>query len=125
MEDHDLIDAVEKLWPEALPQDLERLRLHLLVVLAFESENELARDIGSHDHNRVAEIHRAAVAVGQPSVVEQLQQHVEYIAMSLFDFVEQNHGIRAPTHRFRKLPALLETDVARRRPDQPRDGVLL
>jgi len=58
-----------KLWRRTL----ERLRLHLLVVLALEAENNLAGDIRRHDHDSVAEIHRASVTVGEAAVVEQLQ----------------------------------------------------
>src|SRR6266852_6189106 len=125
MENYDLVDAVQELGPETLAEHLERLLLHPVVVLTFESEYQLARDVGGHDHNRVAEIHGPAVTVGEPPVVEQLQQHVEYIAMCLFDLVEKDHGIGTSTHRFGELSAFLETDVTRRRADQPRDGVPL
>ena len=65
------------------------------------------------------------MTVGEPAVVEQLQQHVEDVGMRLFDFVEQDDRVGTAAHRFGQLPALVEADVTRRRADQPRDGVLL
>src|SRR5713101_2522285 len=73
MEHHNLIDAVQELRTEALPQNIERFLFHLLVILTSESENQGARDIGSHDHDSVAKIHCAAMTVGESPVVEQLQ----------------------------------------------------
>ena len=45
--------------------------------------------------------------------------------MGLLDLVEQDDGVRAPAHRLGELAALLVADVAGRRADEPRDGVLL
>ncbi len=45
--------------------------------------------------------------------------------MSLFDLIEQDHRIRAPSHRLGQLAALFVADVSRRRADQARDGVPL
>ena len=44
--------------------------------------------------------------------------------MRLFDLVEEHDGIRFSPHLLRQLSALVVTDVARRRADQPRDRVL-
>ena len=43
----------------------------------------------------------------------------------LLDLVEQHDRVRAPPHGLRELPPLVVADVARRRADEPRDGVLL
>ena len=69
---------------------------------------------------RVLEVHRAALAVGQPAVVQHLQQHVEHVLMRLLDLVEQDHLIRPPAHRLGQHAALVVADIARRRADQPR-----
>ncbi len=78
-----------------------------------------------HDDDRVLEVHRAALAVGQSAVVEDLQQHIEHVQVRLLDLVEQHHAVRATAHRFGELAALLEADVARRGADQARHRVLL
>ena len=82
-------------------------------------------DVAGHDDDGVLEIDRAALAVGQPAVVEHLQQHVEHVAVRLFDFVEEDHAVRAAAHGFGQSAALFVADVSRRRADQARDGVLL
>ena len=77
-----------------------------------------------HDQ-RVAEVDRAALAVGQAAVVEHLQQHVEHVRVRLLDLVEQDHLVGPPPHRLGQRAALLVADIAGRRADQPRDRVLL
>ena len=64
-----------------------------------------------------------ALPVGQSPVVQNLQHHVKNVVVRLLDLIEEDHGIGTPPHRLRQLPALFVADVARRRADQPRDGV--
>src|SRR5262245_45022430 len=45
--------------------------------------------------------------------------------MRLLDLVKQNDRVRPATHCFSALPALVITNVSRRRADHARDGVLL
>src|SRR5882762_1326480 len=45
--------------------------------------------------------------------------------MRLLDFVKQDDRVRSPPNRFGQLTPLLESDVAWRGTDQPRNGVLL
>ena len=51
-------------------------------------EQVLRPDVRRHDHHRIAEVDRAALAVGEPPVVEHLEQHVEHVRVRLLDFVE-------------------------------------
>ena len=78
--------------------------------------------VRGHDHDRIAEVDRAALAVGQPAVVEQLQQDVEHVGVGLLDLVQQHHRVRAAAHRLGQLAALVVADVAGRRAHQPRDA---
>ena len=84
-----------------------------------------ARDVRGHDQHGVLEVDRAALAVGQAPVVHHLQQDVEDVVVGLLDLVEQDDRVRAPAHGLGELAALLVADVAGRRADEPRDGVLL
>ncbi len=77
------------------------------------------------DQDHVAEVDRAALAVGEPAVVEHLQQDVEDLRVGLLDLVEQDHGVRPAADRLGELAALVVADVAGRRTDQPRHRVLL
>ena len=88
-------------------------------------EDERRADVRRHDDDGVPEVHRAPLRIGEAPVVENLQQDVEHVRMRLLDLVEQHHRVRAAAHRLGELAALLVADVARRRADQPRDGVLL
>ena len=82
-------------------------------------------EVRRHDHDRVGEVDRAALTVGEPAVVHELQQHVEHVGVRLLDLVEQDHRVRAPPHRLGELAALFVADVAGRRADEARHGVLL
>ena len=72
---------------------------------------------GHHNHG-VTEIDRAALAIGQTTVIKHLQEDVEHVVMRLLDLVEQDHAVRTPAHRFSQITALLVADIARRRADQ-------
>ncbi len=75
--------------------------------------------------DRVGEVDRATVAVGQPAVVEHLQQHVEHVAMGFLDFVQQDDAIGAAADGFGQAAPLFVAHVARRSADQPAHGVPL
>ena len=126
MEHDDVVDAIDEFRPEVLLHDLHHGGLHLVVVrLARELLDDVRAQIRGHDDHGVAEIDRAALAVGQATVVEDLQQHVEHVRVRLLDLIEQQHRIRPATHGFRQVAAFLVADVARRRADETRDRVLL
>ena len=85
----------------------------------------LGAEVRGHDDQRVAEIDRAALPVGQPPVVEHLEEHVEDVGVRLLDLVEQHDLVGPPPHRLGQRPALLVADIARRRADEAGDRVLL
>ena len=87
--------------------------------------DELAAEVRRHDDDDVLEVDRAALAVRQPAVVEQLQQHVEHLRMRLLDLVEQHDRVRPPADGLGELAGLVVADVSGRRADHPRHGVLL
>ena len=74
---------------------------------------------------RVLEVDRAALRVGQPAVVEDLEQDVEDVRVRLLDLVEQEHRVRPPADRLGQLARLLVADVAGRSADEPGDRVPL
>jgi hypothetical protein len=77
---------------------------------------------------RISAITRSRIAsltVGETTLVEQLQEHVEHIAVRLLDLIEEKDRVRPAAHRFRQLAALFVADVAGRRADQARHGVPL
>ena len=84
-----------------------------------------ASDVGSHDEDRVATVHRAALGIREPPVVQDLKQDVEDLGVGLLHLVEEHHGVRMPAQGLGELAALLVPDVAGRRADETGDGVLL
>ena len=63
--------------------------------------------------------------VGETAVVEHLEQDIEHIGVRLLDLVEQEHRVGTAADRLRELAAFVVADVAGRRSDEARDGVLL
>ena len=84
VEHDDLVDPVHELGLEVRAH-----RCHHRVLVAARAE------VARHDDDRVREVDRAALAVGEPAVVHQLQQHVEHVGVRLLDLVEQHDRVRA------------------------------
>ena len=129
VEDDHVIHPVEELGPEMLPQFATHRLLdrapRRIARLRAGFHDVLAADVGGHDDHRVAEIHGAALAVGEPAVVQDLEQEVEDVRVRLLDLVEQHHAVGAAAHRLGELAPLFVADVARRRTNHPCHRVLL
>jgi len=48
-----------------------------------------ATDVRGHDEHGVPEIDGPTLRIGEPSIVENLEQHVEHIGMRLLDLVDR------------------------------------
>ena len=133
IENDDIVHAIQKLRPELLAERVHKALSRLIgaLVLAMHREpdgvllHHTGPDVGRHDDHHVFEAHRAALAVSQAAVVENLQHHVEDFRVGLLDLIEKNHRIRAPAHLFGKLASFFVANVSRRRPDHARHSVLL
>ena len=126
VESNDVVEAVAKLRREGF---LHRRHVIGTVVLLDEAHAGARRllgpRVGGHHQNHIAKVGLAAVVVGQAAVVHHLQQNVEHIRMRLLNLVEQQHRMRVTVNRFGQQTALVESDIARRRADEPRHGVPL
>ena len=113
LEHDDLIDAVPELGREPPLQFLVDVGLHLLdhVLTRRESERALQlpevlrSGVRRHDDDRVGEIHALAAAIGQPSLIERLQEHVQQARAGLLDLVEQHHRARVVAQLIRQHAA--------------------
>src|SRR5687768_10723666 len=75
-------------------------------------------DVRSHADNGVFKVYRSALAIGQTPVIENLEHDVPDIRMRLFDFIQQDHGIRPAAHTLGQISALVVADVSWRGSDQ-------
>ena len=138
VEDDDLVDPVEQLRPEVLADgvhhaladaDLRGRQLgevdDTAAVGQHRIQEVLAAEVAGHDHDRVLEVDGATLGVGQPAVVEQLEQDVEHLRVRLLDLVEEDDRVGPAADGLGQLAGLVVADVARRRTDQARDGVAL
>src|SRR3712207_9582324 len=78
----------------------------------FRSRDLRGADVRRHDHDGVPEVDRARLGVGQPAVLEDLQQDVEDFRVSLLDLVEQEHAVRIAADRLRYRAALVVAEQA-------------
>src|SRR5439155_24607130 len=125
----------EQLRTENLLELAEDSLLHVLVgetalVADRETERLVLRDragadVRGYDHDRVPEVDLAALGVGQPPVLQDLEQDVEDVRVRLLYLVEQDDRVRLAAHSLRELAAFVVADVAGRRTDEPGHGVLL
>src|SRR6266852_3440280 len=136
MEHDDLVDAVQELGPEGPLQLLLEASLDLLILAHFSRSAEAERVapllvgagrayVRGHDDDRIAEVHRPTMSVGQTAVVEDLQQRIEDFRMRLFDLVEQDDLVWPTPYGFGELSALIEADIAWRRTEQTAHRVRL
>ena len=106
--------------------DLHHLILDLFDRLVVgEACDILAAQIRCQHDDRVGEIDRAALPIGQAAVVQHLEQDVEDVAMGFLDLIEQDDLIGTTAHGFGQDAAFLIAHIARRRADQPGDAMLL
>ena len=68
--------------------------------------------IAGHYYNGVSEVNKPSVAVGKPSFIQHLQQHVEHVAVCFLDFVEQHDGVGASAHSLRELSSFVVAHVS-------------
>ena len=73
----------------------------------------------------MAEVHGAALGIGEAAVVEHLQQQIEHLRVGLLHLIEQQHRVGPAPHRLGELTALLVAHIARGCSHQPGHGVAL
>src|SRR5699024_2239292 len=88
VEDQHIVQAVDELRLE-----VGLHRVHDLLVVTAGSQ------VGRQDQHGVAEVHRPSLAISQAAFVENLQQDVEDVRVSLLYLVEEHDRVRATAHR--------------------------
>ena len=109
-EQHDVVEAVEELWPEVAAQLGHHRDAGVILDLPIGGdalEQVLGAQIARHDNHGVAEVDGAALGIGEPAVVKQLQQGVEHVGVGLFDLVEQHHRVGLAADCLGELAAFL------------------
>src|ERR1019366_10091369 len=101
VEDHDFVESVEELGPEYAPDFVHHRTLNELASrggiephLVVDGLDVCRPEIAGQDDDGVLEVDRAALPVGQPAVIENLQEHVPHVRVGLLDLVEQDDRVR-------------------------------
>jgi cobalamin biosynthesis protein CobT len=91
VEQDDLVEPVEELRPEVRAHHAPSPASRTASTSSPSARlREFGAEVRGQDDQRVAEVDRAALPVGQAAVVEHLQQHVEHVGVRLLDLVEQH-----------------------------------
>ena len=125
--DH-FINPIEEFRAELTGQGRIHLLLQLGVITGAGTgvfKDHRTGQVAGHHHHGVAEINGPSLGIGEAAIVENLQQQIEHIRVSLFHLIQQQHGVGAPTHRLGELSPFLVSDIARWCTDQTRGGVAL
>src|SRR6185312_14613181 len=116
MEDNNFVYTVEKFRAEPSPQFTHYRLLHVVIAVsrerAFIFQNSVAADVGGHDEKSIFKIHRSSLAICQASIVQNLQHEVEYIRVSFFNLVKENHRVGFSPDRFGQLPPFFKSDIS-------------
>ena len=81
-------------------------------------------EVAGHDDDRIAEIYRTSLGIGQPSIIQDLQEKIEEIRRCLFYFIEQHDTIRFFPYCVSKLCSFFIPHISRRSTDQAGYAVL-
>ncbi len=126
---HDnLIQPVQKFRPEGSTQILHDQFLTGIAdlpVLFNPLQKIPGAEVGGHDDDRILKVHSSALGIGDTSVIQNLEQDVEYIRMCFFHLIKEDDRIRFAPYGLGQLSALIISDISRRRPNQPGDRILL
>lgn len=86
VEQHDVVEAVEELWFERSAHGVHD-RVALRAVIEVFILEEVGAKVGGQYQNRVPEVDRATLPVGETTVVEYLEEDVKDVGVSLLDLV--------------------------------------
>ncbi len=126
IKDDRLIETVQKLWPEVRTYSIVHIAFCITRIRAFRQLAErLCPKVGRQDNQRLLEVHRATLTIGQHSIIEHLQEHVEHIWMRFFHLVKEHDLIRAAPHCFGQYAALIVAHIAGRSTNETRDRMFL
>ena len=121
MEDDDLIDAVEEFGAKMGLQD----RVDLITGHTMPTFPQLVAQVAGHDDHCIAEIDGPPMPVCKATFIQQLQQHVEYLAVGFLNLVKQNHTVGPAADRLGQLSTFFIANISRRCANQARNGVFL
>src|SRR5580704_9793640 len=97
MEHDNFVNTIQELRTKMTAQLLEHRFLHALEPFTRKCtpifQDARAANVGRHYYDGVLKVHRAALAVGEAAIVQDLQQHVEHVGMRLFNLVEKDYTV--------------------------------
>ena len=135
MENHDLIDPVDKFRLKQPFYLFHDAGLHFLIILFFirmggkaqvlRIDDALRPCIGGHDKHGILKAYLPALGIRNMPVIQHLKQDIEYVRMRFFHFIEKHHGIRIAPHLLRQLAAVVKANISRRGTDQLGNGMSL
>src|SRR5680860_1424201 len=98
LEHDDIVYPVQEFGPELLAELGENRGLDLRTDVGVAHPIRLLQDhrtphIRGHDHHAVPEVHRPTLRIGEPPVIQDLEEEIEYVRVRLLDFVEEDDAV--------------------------------
>ena len=87
---------------------------HRFVVLSTHLLDMLATNIGSHHDNGIFKVHGSTLSIGQATVIQYLQQNIEYVRMGFFHFIQKNHAVWFAADLLSQVTAFFVANIAGR-----------
>src|SRR5699024_10429990 len=111
-ENHRFINAVDEFRTEVLSELAQYRRTHFLVIIG-EILDELRADIRGHNDNGISKINGASFGVCKTSIIQNLQENVEYVGVCFFDLVKENYRIRTAANLLGEVSAFVVANISR------------
>ena len=112
----DLVYPVDELGPQELLKSLHGPLPALFIGGAGEAHRArfgVAAGVGGHDDDCIFKVHRPAVGVGDPAVIQDLEQDVEHVRVGLLDLIEENDGVGLAADLLCQLARLVIAHIPR------------
>ena len=116
-EHDDVIEAVDELRFESLA-NLVLNCFHLLLPRHALLNKEGGTKVRGQNQDRVAEVNGSTLTICQSTIIENLQEQIKNLGVSLFHLIEQDHRIGATANGLGQLATLFISDVSGRGADE-------
>ena len=120
-EDDNVIHTVQEFRTEELHQHTAHFFMADFTLMFHDF---MGSEVARHDDEGILEVDDTALAIGQAAIIKDLEEDVEDVGMSFFDFIKKDNRIRMTAHGFRELTPFFIAYISRRRTNQAAYGML-
>ena len=127
VEGDNLIHTVEKFRTQEVFQSFHGFFTNHIRITSAKTDtadSALRTSIGGHNDNGIFKVNGSALSIGNTTIVQHLQKHIQHIRVSLLDLIKEHHRIGLSADLLCQLASFIIAHIAGRRTDQLGNGVL-